>query len=58
MSVIGVVTRVAATYYWRCRFNKKSEFGSQRSLFEIVSKSREGQRNGFTAVQTARLPSI
>ena len=40
MSVIGAATRVAATYYWRCRFKAEIEFGTQRILFREVSKSR------------------
>ena len=39
MSVIGAATRVAATYYWRCRFKAEIEFVTQRILFREVSKS-------------------
>ena len=39
MSVIGAETRVATTYYWRCRFKAEIEFGTQRILFREVSKS-------------------
>ena len=42
MSAIGAATRVAATYYCRCRFKAEIEFGTQRILFREVSKSRRG----------------
>ena len=39
MSAIGAETRVALTYYWRCRFKAEIEFGTQRILLWEVSKS-------------------
>ena len=41
MSAIGAETRVALTYYRRCRFKTEIEFGTQRILFREVSKSNK-----------------
>ena len=55
MSVIGAATRVAATYYWRCRFKAEIEFGTQRILFREVSKSRHAQIQTFQPLKCPKM---
>ena len=58
MSVIGAATRVAATYYWRCRFKAEIEFGTQRILFREVSKSTSSFLDATTHLNEETCSSI